>query len=118
MNDAINKLLNLNCRDYSDQPPPLNLSQIEEYRRQTPEWQYCATENELSQTFHFANYADTIKFVNIVADVAEHEDHHPEMEVSFKRCKVTFYTHTVRGVTLKDFICAAKIDDKTKHVTA
>ncbi|RBP49305.1 4a-hydroxytetrahydrobiopterin dehydratase [Arenicella xantha] len=118
MNDAINKLLALNCRDYSQEESSLNLSEVEQWRKLTPEWQFCATENELSQTFHFANYADTIHFVNAVAKVAEADNHHPEMEVSFKRCKVTFYTHTVRGVTLNDFICAAKIDAALPQLNA
>jgi len=110
MNPAVNKLLEQRCRHYSEDESPLNLSEIEEYRRDTPEWQFCATENELSRTYHFDNYTNTIAFVNTVAKVAEEQDHHPDMEVNYNRCKVSFCTHTVHGVTLNDFVCAANID--------
>lgn len=106
----MNPLVNKQCRNYSDDESTLNLSQIEENRRHTPEWQFCATENKLSRTYHFKNYTETIDFVNAVAKVANTQDHHPEMEVSYNRCKVGFCTHSVNGVTLNDFICAANID--------
>ena len=63
----MNPLINKQCRDYSKDESPLNLSQIEDNRRHTPEWQFCATENELSQTFHFDDYHQTIDFVNKVS---------------------------------------------------
>lgn len=110
MNEPVNKLLELRCREYSKSESSLNLSEVEEYRRHTPEWQFCATENELSRTYHFSSYKDTIDFVNTVAKVAETQNHHPDMEVNYNRCKVCFNTHTVNGVTLNDFICAANID--------
>jgi 4a-hydroxytetrahydrobiopterin dehydratase len=49
-----------------------------------------------------------------VADIARREDHHPEMEVSYKICKVHYSTHAVEGLTENDFICAAKINELTK----
>ncbi len=110
MNEPVNKLLEQRCRHYSQDESSLNLSEVEQYRRFTPEWQFCATENELSRTYHFESYADTIAFVNTVAKVAEEQDHHPDMEVNYNRCKVCFRTHTVHGVTINDFICAANID--------
>ena len=110
MNAPVNKLLDLRCRDYSNKESSLNLSEIEGHRHHTPEWQFCATENELSRTYHFNSYKDTIGFVNTVASVAEDQNHHPTMEVNYNRCKVCFNTHTVKGVTLNDFICAANID--------
>jgi 4a-hydroxytetrahydrobiopterin dehydratase len=115
MNEPINKLLELQCRDYSSDESSLNLSEVEEHRRHTPEWQFCATENELSRTYHFADYHQTIEFVNTVAKVAHEQNHHPDMEVNYNRCKVCFHTHSVNGVTLNDFICAANIDALIDH---
>jgi len=109
--NTMNSLIKKQCRHYSKDESPLNLSQIEDNRSQTPEWQFCATENKLSQTFHFDNYNQTISFVNKVADVSNSQNHHPEMEVSYNRCKVMFYTHSVDGITENDFICAALIDE-------
>jgi 4a-hydroxytetrahydrobiopterin dehydratase len=49
-------------------------------------------------------------FVNAVAWIAHVEDHHPDLEVGYGHCLVTFSTHTVSGLSDNDFICAAKID--------
>jgi len=110
MNDQLDKLLRSNCQQLDNENLPMNLSEIEEFRKLVPHWQYCATENALCQTFRFENYSATIKFVNQVANVAEQQDHHPELIVSYNRCKVNYVTHSVNGITLNDFICAAKID--------
>ena len=106
----MNPLINKQCREYSKDESSLNLSEIEDNRKLTPEWQFCATENELSQTFHFDNYQQTMSFVNKVSEVAHQQNHHPEMVITYNRCKVTFCTHSVNGITENDFICAALID--------
>ncbi len=110
MNNDINKLLKAKCRVVSKEDGSLNLSQIETLRELTPQWQFCANDNVLCRTFHFDSYIDTISFVNAVANIAEQHDHHPEMQVTFRRCKVIYSTHTVNGVTENEFICAAHID--------
>jgi len=111
MNDDINKLLNGQCRVVSKKDGALNLSQVEKLRRLTPEWQFCASDNVLSRVFHFNSYSETIEFVNALASIAEAQDHHPELLVTYNRCKVYYLTHSVSGVTENDFICAAQIDE-------
>ena len=49
-------------------------------------------------------------FVNALAWIAHREDHHPDLEVHYSRCVVTFATHDAGGVTLNDVICAAKAE--------
>lgn len=110
--NTMNPLINKQCREYSKDESPLNLTEIEDNRRHTPEWQFCATENTLTQTFHFDNYHQTIEFVNKLAEVSHQQDHHAELIVTYNRCKVTFCTHSVGGITENDFICAAKIDQQ------
>lgn len=58
--------------------------------------------------FRFADYHETIAFVNAVAWIAHREDHHPDLTVGYAHCAVTFTTHDAGGVTLNDIICAAK----------
>ena len=117
MNHKLDKLLSNNCTQIDDQSAVMNLSEVEELRQAVPHWQYCANENVLEQTFRFDTYADTITFMNLVANVAEHQNHHPDMLVSYNRCKVTFSTHSVSGVTINDFICAAKIDSAADDIS-
>ena len=64
----------------------------------------------LAKSFDFANYYQTMAFVNALAFVAHREDHHPDLGVHYNRCMVTYSTHDVGGVSLNDFICAAKVE--------
>jgi 4a-hydroxytetrahydrobiopterin dehydratase len=66
--------------------------------------------NAIERSFQFGNYHQTMAFVNAVAGVAHAEDHHPELQVSYSRCTVRFNTHSVGGISINDFICAAKLD--------
>jgi 4a-hydroxytetrahydrobiopterin dehydratase len=64
----------------------------------------------ISKTYHFANYHQTIAFVNASAWVSHREDHHPDIVVGYNSCKVSYVTHSVGGLSQNDFICAAKLD--------
>lgn len=66
--------------------------------------------NEIRKTFAFKNYHETMAFVNASAWVSHREDHHPDMGVHYNRCVVAYSTHDAGGITLNDFICAAKLD--------
>lgn len=66
--------------------------------------------NEIKKTFSFKNYHQTMAFVNASAWVSHSEDHHPDMRVHFNKCVVAYSTHDAGGITLNDFICAAKLD--------
>ncbi len=64
----------------------------------------------IERCFTFANYFETLAFVNALAYVVHHEDHHPVLTVEFNHCTVRFNTHSVHGLSVNDFICAAKTD--------
>lgn len=64
----------------------------------------------ITKVYSFKNFYETMAFVNAVAYVAHVEDHHPDLAVSYDRCRVTFTTHAIGGLSENDFICAAKIE--------
>ncbi len=64
----------------------------------------------LKSSFSFANYFETLAFVNAVAFIAHRHDHHPELQVHYNRCVVRFNTHDVAGISSTDFDCAAQVD--------
>ena len=64
----------------------------------------------IAKEFSFANYYQTMAFVNAVAFVAHVSDHHPNLSVSFNRCIVEFNTHDVDGISSTDFECANAVD--------
>lgn len=78
---------------------------------QTPAWALNDDSDEISRTFNFKNYYETMAFVNALAWIAHREDHHPDIEVGYKRCHVRYSTHAVHGLSENDFICAAKLND-------
>jgi 4a-hydroxytetrahydrobiopterin dehydratase len=72
------------------------------------DWQ--VEKNEIIKTFTFKNYHETMAFVNASAWISHLEDHHPDIGLHYNRCVVHFSTHDAGGITLNDFICAAKLD--------
>ena len=64
----------------------------------------------IARTFRFSDYHETIAFVNALAWVAHTEEHHPDLAVGYGRCEVRYNTHSVSGISINDFICAAKVD--------
>jgi 4a-hydroxytetrahydrobiopterin dehydratase len=75
---------------------------------QVPGWRLI--DDALEKTFSFQNYHETIGFVNAVAFIANAEDHHPDLAVSYRQCTVRFNTHDVQGISVSDFYCASKVD--------
>ena len=73
-----------------------------------PEWQL--RDGALERTFRFTDYWETIAFVNALAWIVHREDHHPDLAVGYNRCTVRWNTHSVGGISINDFICAAKTD--------
>ena len=49
-------------------------------------------------------------FVNSVAWIANQQVHHPDLEVGYGHCLVNYTTHEIDGLSINDFICAAKVD--------
>ena len=88
--------------------PPLAQAKIDEYLGQVPGWEH--RDGAICKTYSFKNYYETMAFVNMVAWIAHREDHHPDIEVGYNRCHVRFSTHSIKGLSENDCICAAKIN--------
>jgi 4a-hydroxytetrahydrobiopterin dehydratase len=75
------------------------------------QWQATEDNRMIKRSFSFNDFYETMAFVNAIAWIANVENHHPDLEVGYNYCRVTFMTHALNGLSLNDFICAAKIDD-------
>ncbi|MGE5666287.1 MAG: 4a-hydroxytetrahydrobiopterin dehydratase [Betaproteobacteria bacterium] len=73
-----------------------------------PAWRL--NEGALERRYAFRNYYETMAFANALAWIVHAEDHHPDLALSYDRCTVRFTTHSVGGISINDFICAAKAD--------
>lgn len=89
---------------------PLGEVQIEELMNQVPGWSYLKELSAIERTFNFANFHETMAFVNAVAWVAHRENHHPDLTVGYSKVVARYNTHAVQGLTENDFICAAKVN--------
>jgi 4a-hydroxytetrahydrobiopterin dehydratase len=103
----MSNLLHLKCKalEGADAMGP---NEVRSHLAQVSGWHL--NDGAIEKTFSFKNYHETIAFVNALAWIAHAEDHHPELAVSYDRCVARFNTHSVGGISLNDFICAAKAD--------
>ena len=67
-------------------------------------------DNKLEKIFKFKNFIQSMGFANQVALLAQAENHHPDMEISYSKVEIELWTHAAQGLTENDFILAAKID--------
>ena len=88
--------------------PPMSDAAVRDHLAQVSGWHL--NNGAIEKTFSFKDYHETIEFVNALAWIANTEDHHPELAVSYSRCVVRFNTHSIGGISVNDFICAAKAD--------
>jgi 4a-hydroxytetrahydrobiopterin dehydratase len=88
----------------------LDPAQIEGLLAQVAGYKIDEQRAEISKTYSFSDFYETIAFVNAVAYIANQEDHHPDLSVSYDKCKVSFSTHDAGGLTQNDFIGAAKVN--------
>ena len=102
-------LTNKTCRERKGEPA-LDRAQAQTLLGEIPGWALNDDAREISRTYKFGNYYETLAFVNAQAWVAHREDHHPDLEVGYNRCRIRFSTHSVNGLSENDFICATKID--------
>ncbi len=86
----------------------LTAAQVSAQLQVLVEWQHH--EGTIRRSYRFANYYETMAFVNALAFMVHREDHHPDLLIGFNRCEVRFNTHSVNGISANDFICAAKAD--------
>jgi 4a-hydroxytetrahydrobiopterin dehydratase len=103
----MNALADRHCLPLEGQPAMTD-AQVQQHLAQAPGWQLVS--GAIEKRFDFADYHHTMAFVNALAWVAHAEDHHPDLLVSYGRCTVRFNTHSVGGISINDFICAAKVD--------
>ncbi|MCK9538593.1 4a-hydroxytetrahydrobiopterin dehydratase [Dokdonella sp.] len=104
-------LLALHCQPRKGKEAGVPADELDGLLAQLPSWQLDADNAAISKEFQFRDYFHTMAFVNAVASIAHREDHHPDMEVHYNRCLVTYSTHDVGGLSLNDFICAARVED-------
>jgi 4a-hydroxytetrahydrobiopterin dehydratase len=106
-----NDLVERKCKPCEGGVPPLELAAARELLTALDDaWSISDDDKWIRREFSFTGFNRTMGFVNAVAWIANTEGHHPDLEVGYSRCVVSYSTHAINGLSENDFICAAKID--------
>lgn len=85
----------------------LKAQDIKEWLKKLPEWEL--DKKHIERTFEFDDFTQAMEFVNGVAEIAEEEDHHPDIDVRYNKVRIALSTHSEGGLTELDFEVAEKI---------
>ena len=100
--------VNRKCKPCEGGVPPYDETQAKAALAQLKGW--IIEDGKLVKLYPFRNYHETMAFVNALAWISHREDHHPDLQVGYNKCRVEYSTHAIGGLSENDFICAAKAD--------
>ena len=103
----------MNLREQKCEPikagtPPLSRKEADALLPQIPAW--TLNDRELIREFKFKDFRQAMNFVNRIAGIANEQDHHPDILISYNTVRLSLSTHKIGGLSMNDFILAAKID--------
>jgi len=101
----------MQCSPVRQDEKTLNESELKKYKKQLSIGWKIVEGKILRKEFPFENFQRGVGFVNDVAVLAENEDHHPDICLHYNSVEVELSTHIIGGLSLNDFILAAKIDE-------
>ena len=106
-------LANKKCIPCEGGIPAFDKSEIHKYLKKVDDWDVKSNEDKsyyLIKNFKFKNFEESLTFTNKVGEIAEQENHHPDISFGWGYCKIKIFTHAIKGLAESDFILAAKID--------
>ena len=106
-------LLHTRCKPVTG--GPMSDTDIHTHLQEVSGW--LLRDGSIEKTFIFRNWLETLAFLNALGWICHTEDHHPDVSLSYDHCVVRFRTHSVHGVSLNDFICAAKVNTLVAFAT-
>ncbi len=87
----------------------LNQAQIEARMKSIPQWRCDFSEAFISNEWQFETYKTAIAMLVKVSELAEIQNHHPEITSAYTRIRIKLWTHDAKGLTNKDFELAQAI---------
>jgi 4a-hydroxytetrahydrobiopterin dehydratase len=109
----------LRCRPCRKETLPLPRPQAEAWLASVPGWRLSADGRGLERDFLMKDFSSAVDFIRRMAEVAEAEDHHPDLHLTgYRRLAVVLSTHAIGGLSENDFILAAKIEALPKALKA
>jgi 4a-hydroxytetrahydrobiopterin dehydratase len=91
--------------------PPLSAEQVRDYLAALPEWELTGDGQRIRREWRVKDFVTALDFFHRIGQVAEAEDHHPDLHLTaYRNVAVELWTHALGGLSENDFILAAKID--------
>ena len=90
--------------------PPLKGDQLRTLQQELGGGWQVVNEHHLEKEYRFEDFRQALAFTNRVGELAEEQDHHPDIYLGYGKVKLTLWTHKIDGLTESDFIFAAKAD--------
>ncbi len=107
-----NTLIQKKCQPCEGMGKPLTAAEAKEYLQQISGWNLNSDGKLISKELNMKNFMAAVRFINKVAEIAESEDHHPDVHLTgYRKLRIELSTHAVGGLSENDFILAAKIDE-------
>jgi len=103
-------LSNLKCEACSGETAKLSNSEISENLKLLDNWTINDDGNMIYKKFIFKNFKKSLEFANNIGKLADNERHHPDLSLGYSYCLVMMHTHTIKSLSINDFILASKID--------
>ena len=100
----------VDCQPLKGAEHKFDAAHIKALLKQLRGWKLIDKGAAIEKTYEFKNYYRTLAFVNALAYIAHAEDHHPDLGVHYGKVVVRYSTHDVGGLSMNDFICAAKVE--------
>lgn len=88
----------------------LTAAECEDLLKQVSGWNIEDGNKKISKGYKFSDFMQAMSLANEIAQLAEEENHHPDLLVRWGELKIEIWTHKVDGLTENDFILASKID--------
>lgn len=108
--ETIETLALKDCAPCKQGTPPLTGATLQSLREGLGGGWMVLDDSQLVKEFKFKNFAQALDFTNQVGALAEAQDHHPDILLSWGKARVTLWTHSVGGLSENDFILAAKVE--------
>ena len=102
-----------NCIPCRGGVPAFDISEIHKYLKKIDGWDVKKDESNsyfIEKSFKFENFLESQKFITQVGEIAEDQNHHPDILFGWGYAKVKIFTHKISGLVESDFILASKID--------
>jgi len=107
---AVKELAEKECVPCKGGVPPLKGEELKRYLDQLGHNWKAVNEHHLEKEFTFKDFREALAFTNQVGELAETQNHHPDIYLAWGKVKVTIWTHKIDGLTESDFVLAAKIE--------